>query len=302
MRLPLVLIGCVTASAAAFADEPAHLMGDAIKLTFQGSLIELDTPLGTTIPVRFTSDGLVSGESRALAPYLGAVRDRGRWWATEDHLCVKWFRWFDAEQRCLKVQVDGDKMFWREENGETGTATLIGREHTTKVAAAVTPLPLQAPTVPAPALAQGPEIARKPLPLPMFATASVIPTLPMPVQERSIVTPPLAQADDAVPLPKQKPASQTSAQSRSKTVSVEKPRKAPAPDIAIEAPKAAPPSGPSCSGSSASNVATCSTCVTDHRNTTIRSAPFLQTDAAFASSGRAAITGAPSSTVERPDG
>jgi len=38
---------------------------------------------------------------------------------------VKWFRWFEAKTRCVTVQHEGPKIYWQDERGETGTATLI---------------------------------------------------------------------------------------------------------------------------------------------------------------------------------
>ena len=112
-------------ASSAFA-EPAPLTNDDLKQAVAGSVVEIDTPLGTTVPMRFTSDGLVSAEAGALAPVLGAAKDRGRWWVDGEKLCTKWFRWFDAQPRCLTISRDGSKIFWRKiDDGETGTGTLI---------------------------------------------------------------------------------------------------------------------------------------------------------------------------------
>ena len=66
----------------------------------------------------------MSGEAGSLASTLGAAQDRGRWWIDNDHLCVKWFRWFEAQTRCLTVQHEGTKLYWRDQSGESGTATI----------------------------------------------------------------------------------------------------------------------------------------------------------------------------------
>ena len=98
-----------------------------IKQTFTGSRIELDTPLGTTIPVQFTNDGLMSGQAGSLASVLGAAKDRGRWWVKGDRLCTKWFRWFDAEEQCLTIHLKDERVFWRRDDGKKGTATIVER-------------------------------------------------------------------------------------------------------------------------------------------------------------------------------
>jgi uncharacterized protein YraI len=126
MLRPLVSVACL-AAATATAAEPTRLTGKSIKETLAGAVIEIDTPAGTTIPVRFSRRGLVSGEARGLAAVLGAARDRGRWWVADDQLCVKWFRWFEADVRCIDLQQEGARLFWRGPEGRSGTATIAQR-------------------------------------------------------------------------------------------------------------------------------------------------------------------------------
>jgi hypothetical protein len=120
---PFLVLGLLSAATGAYAD-PQPLTGDVLK-SLSGSLVEIDTPLGTKLPVRFGSDGLVSAEAGDLAPILGSAKDRGRWWVDGEKLCTKWFRWFDSEVRCITVAKDGTRLYWRKDDGETGTATLI---------------------------------------------------------------------------------------------------------------------------------------------------------------------------------
>lgn len=109
------------------AAQPAQMSGEQIKDTLAGAILELDTPLGTKVPVRFSSSGLMAGEAGMLGSYLGADRDRGRWWVGDDRLCMKWFRWFDAETHCFRLQRDGQQIWWQEQSGRNGTATVAGR-------------------------------------------------------------------------------------------------------------------------------------------------------------------------------
>jgi hypothetical protein len=120
----IILFSCLVGVRVAAA-EPARLSGDAIKQTVAGSALEIDTPLGSTLSVRFTNDGLMSGEAGELASLLGSATDRGRWWIADNQLCGKWFRWFEAQQRCLVIRQDGTRIFWQKDDGETGTATLV---------------------------------------------------------------------------------------------------------------------------------------------------------------------------------
>ena len=114
------------AAAVPAAAEPVQLSSEAIQTTLAGSLVEMNTPAGTTIPVRFGNNGLVSGEAGVLAPVLGAQRDRGRWWVEGDRLCMKWFRWFEAERRCVTLHMDGEHLYWRGED-RSGTARIVER-------------------------------------------------------------------------------------------------------------------------------------------------------------------------------
>lgn len=105
--------------------EPAPLSGKTLNEIVPGASVHLDTPLGTKLPVKYSSNGLISGEAGGLAWFLGSASDRGRWWVSDDKLCQKFFKWFDAEVQCLRLKRDGDKLYWSRDDGKTGTATLI---------------------------------------------------------------------------------------------------------------------------------------------------------------------------------
>jgi Bacterial SH3 domain len=106
---------------------PALLDSAELKMRVAGSIIELDTPLGTKIPIRFSRKGRMSGKAGSLASVLGAAKDRGRWWVADNRLCYKWFRWFEAEVHCLKIRQDGTRIYWRQDDGKSGTATLVSQ-------------------------------------------------------------------------------------------------------------------------------------------------------------------------------
>ncbi len=125
MFRPFLVISFLSAATGALAD-PVPLTSDDLKRTVGGSTVAIDTPLGTTVPMRFGTDGFVSAEAGVLAPVLGSAKDRGRWWVDGDKLCTKWFRWFDAGVRCLTLARDGQRIHWRKvDDGETGTGTLV---------------------------------------------------------------------------------------------------------------------------------------------------------------------------------
>ena len=127
MMLRRVFGLCCLWTATTAAAEPARLSSEALSATVPGATIALDTPIGTKIPMRFGTDGLVSGEAGVLGSFLGAAKDRGRWWVANDRLCIKWFRWFESEPRCMEISAEGPRITWRQEDGDTGTATLSER-------------------------------------------------------------------------------------------------------------------------------------------------------------------------------
>jgi hypothetical protein len=120
------------------AAEPVRLTGQAIKATLPGSVLKLDTPLGTVVPISFGGDGFMSGDAGELASYLGSQKDRGRYWLTEDRICYRWFRWFSGEEHCLMIERDGQRIFWKRDDGESGTATLEERRKVSPARATLT--------------------------------------------------------------------------------------------------------------------------------------------------------------------
>ena len=125
MRGPIVIFAGMMASGAAIA-EPVVLANEAIKSAVDGATVEIDTPLGSTVPMRFATDGTVSGEAGKVAFYLGAETDHGKWWVARNQLCQRWTIWFKGEISCLRIKRDGQKIAWqRSSDLEEGTATLI---------------------------------------------------------------------------------------------------------------------------------------------------------------------------------
>ena len=123
--LRLVVALGVTCCAGAAAAEPVKMTREEIQRDLVGALFVVDTPLGTTIPIRISTDGMLAGKAGVLAPMLGAAKDRGRWWLERDQICMKWFRWFDAKARCISLQREANRILWKENSGESGTATLV---------------------------------------------------------------------------------------------------------------------------------------------------------------------------------
>lgn len=184
------LLGAAVADAA----EPRLLDGAALKDKVGGATIELDTPIGSKIPMRFTPDGRVSGDAPNLAFYLGSPSDRGNWWIEDNRLCQKWKTWFDAERHCFELRQAGDVVHWKRGDGKTGTATLLQRDPPPVQIATMTVM--SAPPVAAPqAAAQPPAVSATPPPPPPIASADVR----MPVRQ-SLGRPPTATVPATKPL------------------------------------------------------------------------------------------------------
>ena len=81
---------CLCAATVAEA-EPGRLSGQEITGLVAGATVEIDTPLGTKLPL-LHGRRQDAGQARDLASYLGAASDTGRWWVTSDQLCHKWNR------------------------------------------------------------------------------------------------------------------------------------------------------------------------------------------------------------------
>src|SRR5581483_10999459 len=104
--------------------EPVTLDDEALKHAVAGKTVHLDTPLGIAIPIVFHGNGMMSGQAGVLSYILGAEKDRGRWWIADGKLCQRWFNWLDAKPNCMRVQLDGTKVYWQSDDGKSGTATI----------------------------------------------------------------------------------------------------------------------------------------------------------------------------------
>ncbi|HEY7549121.1 MAG TPA: SH3 domain-containing protein [Hyphomicrobiaceae bacterium] len=179
MLKPLLAAACLCATVIAEAERPG-LSGQEISELVAGATIEIETPLGTRLPIRYARDGHLSGQARDLAPYLGAATDTGRWWVASDQLCHKWKRWLNSEPQCFRMRKEGRTIRWWNQDGNSGTAAIT------------VPAPVQIAAA-APATAQ-PDV------VPAAAPAlPLAPPKPVPAQR------PAATASAATPRPQDAP-------------------------------------------------------------------------------------------------
>ena len=124
MLKPVITAACLCAATVAEA-ESVRLSEHEIGALVAGATVEIDTPVGTRLPIRYAVDGQLSGQARDLASYLGTSSDTGRWWVTSDQLCHKWNRWFDSQPQCMQLRKDGRTLHWRSQDGNSGTAVIV---------------------------------------------------------------------------------------------------------------------------------------------------------------------------------
>lgn len=123
MLKPFLTVACLCAATVAKA-EPVRLSAQEITDLVAGATVEIDTPLGK-LPIRYTTGGKLSGQSRDLASYLGSTSDSGRWWVASDQLCHKWNRWFGSEPQCMRLKKEGRTVHWHNQDGNSGTAVIV---------------------------------------------------------------------------------------------------------------------------------------------------------------------------------
>ena len=200
MLKPFITAACLCAATVAEADS-ARLSGQQITDLVAGATVELDTPIGTKLPIRYSIDGKISGQARDLASYLGAATDTGRWWVTSDQLCHKWNRWFDAEPQCLWLRKQGRTIYWHSQDGNSGTAVVavpapIQTASVLPAAPVETRMRLAAPEPP-PMLANS-FVAAQPAETPTSADPSSKPAEEKPIAEAPAVDLPVAQLTGTV--------------------------------------------------------------------------------------------------------
>jgi hypothetical protein len=122
--LKVFIMACCLCAANVASAQTAGLSGQEIRDLITGAAVEIDTPLGTKLPIHYAADGRLSGQARELASYLGASADTGRWWINSDQLCHKWNRWFDSEPQCLRLRKEGRTIYWQNYDGNSGTAMI----------------------------------------------------------------------------------------------------------------------------------------------------------------------------------
>ena len=69
--------------------------------------------------MRFSHDGNIVASSPAPL----AAGDRGRWWVSQQRICVQWQTWKEGQAHCFAIEMAGTStLHWRADTGEEGVA------------------------------------------------------------------------------------------------------------------------------------------------------------------------------------
>jgi hypothetical protein len=119
----IVLVTIQFVMAATAMGEPSTLTGETLRRAVSGKTVQIETPIGL-FPIRYRSNGTMTGQAPGLVPSLGTEKDRGQWWIADDRLCQRWDQWLDKKQYCFKLQRVGPTVYWRRDDGLSGTAMI----------------------------------------------------------------------------------------------------------------------------------------------------------------------------------
>ena len=119
----VLVAGCPAIGPAAAAE---LLTGAMLRQNLPGAQININTPLGSVIPVTYGKDGSLYGRAGAVAFFLGSQTDRGKWWIEGSRLCQQWNTWFNGRKNCVRVYHHANnRVEWIDQDGEKGSGTIV---------------------------------------------------------------------------------------------------------------------------------------------------------------------------------
>ena len=105
----------------------AQPMGEAeITEAISDRRVLLSTPYGLRLPLRYSSQGSVTGDISGFSmASMFTPSETGRWWTQEDRLCQQFPTWYDGATFCFVIERIGeDSISWQRNDGLQGTATI----------------------------------------------------------------------------------------------------------------------------------------------------------------------------------
>ena len=107
--------------------KPTISRDDQVRQLISDRKVLLRTHVGAVVPIVFDGNGHMQGEAGSLAFFLGSSRDNGKWWVDKGKLCQKWRNWLDRETHCIRMTERGGTIYWRADDGKSGTARVVSR-------------------------------------------------------------------------------------------------------------------------------------------------------------------------------
>lgn len=88
----------------------------------------LSTPYGLELPLRYSSNGTVTGDiSGFRLASMFTPSETGRWWVDNGQMCQQFPTWYDGETFCFQIEQTGENAIsWVRNDGLSGTARIEG--------------------------------------------------------------------------------------------------------------------------------------------------------------------------------
>ena len=126
MMIAVLSGGAIGLSIAAASAE--QLSANGIREAVIGKRVDLRTPYGLSLPLRYESNGTVVGDISGFSmARMFAPRETGKWWIDGNRLCQQWPSWYDGQTFCFTITRTGDSTIsWLRDDGYQGTARISG--------------------------------------------------------------------------------------------------------------------------------------------------------------------------------
>ncbi|MEM8696683.1 MAG: PLP-dependent aminotransferase family protein [Pseudomonadota bacterium] len=106
--------------------EHDHLAGTAVRKALSGATLLYKTVYGEPCTIEVRRNGTLVGR----AGYANEDRDEGKWWIEGDRWYRSWDRWAYGESAGFFVAVEGDALYWLNDDGRVVDGAVIVSERT----------------------------------------------------------------------------------------------------------------------------------------------------------------------------